>query len=709
MKRSKAASLVFLIADLDYAVRNHINRCLRRLAGDTTACEKCSKNAAYQLAVFKTLSFGTSADEYECAQLLARSGKDQMDLEVTLQEIRELGTGEHVHNRKIIEDIFTGLLPIRERTSRPPRVLQVLRETLELEVSAVSKNLGLTHSVTHVLHHTLHAFYLHNHEYDRAIELCRGIIAGFDEKLSSAQQNVEYFRVGHMSVMCKLAETYRAAWRLPEAIETANAALEETRSMHGGSELLALKHMHDVADIYFNAVLVDEAIEIVDEVIERMVDMLGVYHPLVVCTLGRFGHALQDRHLYEDADEILAKALEIAGVALGDPHRYTLTIKNVLANNHLKLDQPIESLKLLLELQAIYISVLEEVGSCPPEYLDVLIALAYTFSTLEEHDQAKSFALEAERRSQDLLGRGSHMHLCALSTLVEVRRVNGDLEDLDQLAAELVDMGDSLFGTDHPRAYALQKLSTEVLCHLHRYDDAEKILRKIMQGYMTLELPSLRALYSLNWDLANCLRYKGEWTEAVVYFSEALRLSRKLHGDHHDEVLSDMGDLAEAYTKLRRWDDAISLRLEILGIVQQQHGAESVESAGAMCEAAQASLNVKRLCDAEQLYKAAGEILIKTEGKESENTLTCLYNIAHAMTLLGRATNDLSKIQDAVRVGEELFESSLKVRGAMHEGTREVLMNLLVNLTLLGRDDDASALKIRFQELVAKDGPGDTQ
>lgn len=66
-----------------------MNNKLRALAEDADACPFCSRNAAWQLAVFLKLGFGICSDESENSRRLPFNGRPQADLDAILQEIMD--------------------------------------------------------------------------------------------------------------------------------------------------------------------------------------------------------------------------------------------------------------------------------------------------------------------------------------------------------------------------------------------------------------------------------------------------------------------------------------------------------------------------------------------------------------------------------------------------------------------------------------------
>jgi eukaryotic-like serine/threonine-protein kinase len=155
----------------------------------------------------------------------------------------------------------------------------------------------------------------------------------------------------------------------------------------------------------------------------------------------------------------------------------------------------------------------------------------------------------------------------------------------------------------HPDVAAATLALGRVLENRGRYDEAIAVLEEAVRLHAAGgETPELgRALYGL----ANNYFYTGQYPVADSLTRQALRITRRLHGDRHPSVADDLINLGAVAHEQGRYDEAEAHYRDALAIIRGWYGDAHPRTAAALTVLARTLLFRDRVAEADSQLQAA--------------------------------------------------------------------------------------------------------
>jgi len=197
---------------------------------------------------------------------------------------------------------------------------------------------------------------------------------------------------------------------------------------------------------------------------------------------------------------------------------------------------------------------------------------------------------------------------------------------------------------------------------LNDYGKAEVHLKRAIllhQEHLGFEDPkTLKSMSGLVWVYLG----QGRCVEAEKLAAKALRISRSLFNEEHEEVRRHTNDLASAYMSLGRYKEAESLYIKMLENNLSISGEGRSTTTSEMNNLARVYLMQGRYNEAEQQYDRALELARRVWGSEYPSTLVNMGLLANVYASQGRYSK-------AEQLYGKTLESLSRVVGEEHEYT----------------------------------------
>ena len=231
-----------------------------------------------------------------------------------------------------------------------------------------------------------------------------------------------------------------------------------------------------------------------------------------------------------------------------------------------------------------------------------------------------------------------------------VLRENGDLNNAEKLADQVMDMRKKVLGTEHPKT-----------------------------------------LTSMG-NLASIYRDQGRWNEAEQLEVQVMDMSKKLLGTEHPDTLNSMGNLASTYWNQRRWNEAEQLEVQVMDMLKKLLGAEHPDTLASMANLASTYRSRGKWNEAEQLQVQVMDMSTKMLGAEHPNTLNSMGNLAITYWNQGRWN-------EAELLEVQAMDMSKKVLGAEHPGTISSMAHLASTYRSQKRWNEAEQLQVQVMDI----------
>jgi tetratricopeptide (TPR) repeat protein len=277
---------------------------------------------------------------------------------------------------------------------------------------------------------------------------------------------------------------------------------------------------------------------------------------------------------------------------------------------------------------------------------------------------------------------------------------------------------------------------------LEKYEKAEPQLKQAYQFFQKeLGLKHEATVHAMN-DLALFYLRQGRYNEAEPLLAKALETSRRIKGDHHDEMLYySMNDLSQQYVQEGRHNEAEPVLVRALEISRRIWGEQNLHTTANMWSLGRLYIKQGRYDQAEPLLFKSLKSIRRLQGEENRqasahmNALGVLYTkqgrYDEAEPLLVKAVevrtrvlgeedpfvlefvNDLGVLyreQGQYEEAEQLFAKALDVRrrllGEQHPDTLTSMSDLALLYVKQGRYEEAEPLALNcYEGRSAKFGP----
>jgi serine/threonine protein kinase/Flp pilus assembly protein TadD len=265
--------------------------------------------------------------------------------------------------------------------------------------------------------------------------------------------------------------------------------------------------------------------EILDQGAEKIEVELEAQPEVQARLMGTMGWVYRGLGLYEEAEPLLERSLEIRRRALGPDHQDTLLSMNDLAVLYANRGRYAEAERLHVE------------------------------------------ALEGQRR---VLGSEHGDTLRSMINLAVVHGRNGRYAEAEQLYSEAAETQRRVLGPDHAATLGSVNNLAVFYTARGRYDEAEPLHRAALEGRRrVLGQDHPETLNSMT-NLAVLYDKQGRLDLAEPLYLQGLESQRRVLGEDHPETLTSAYNLGNVYLRQGRLDDA---RLQFLAALEGQRRA----------------------------------------------------------------------------------------------------------------------------------------
>lgn len=187
---------------------------------------------------------------------------------------------------------------------------------------------------------------------------------------------------------------------------------------------------------------------------------------------------------------------------------------------------------------------------------------------------------------------------------------------------------------------------------------------------------------------ANYLYQRSRYSEAVLFYQNALQMQEHLCGSEHPTIATTLNNLANVYRILGKFEEASNLLQRALQMQERLLGPEHLDIAITLNNMANLYNTQGKHGGTEGLYTRALHIREKALGTDHSAIAITLNSLATLYKVLGRLEEAEPLFQRALRIGETAL-------GAEHPSLAKIMSNLANVYMEQGRYQDAEILNRR--------------
>jgi tetratricopeptide (TPR) repeat protein/predicted Ser/Thr protein kinase len=390
----------------------------------------------------------------------------------------------------------------------------------------------------------------------------------------------------------------------------------------------------DLAMTLFRSGRPDEGLEVVERIVATDV---GDDRRLRLRVESVRASLLGSMGRYDESFEIMGSAMEEAGRSLPPDDDVTLTLRNSLGWQLLRVREAAEAVEVFRALAASHAEVN---GSDHVKTLVARNGLAQALFAMGEFAEAEAIYRETIATGEAALGDGHPDLFVAVSglsnVLIELREfdeavplaeealaicarglgpdhqftmmsVNNHAEALskigrheESLEAHLENLGRrrGSLGEDHPDvAQSLASIGTTYI-RMDRYADGERYLREAIERYEALYGPESPDVVNNTMNLAQAVHKQGRVEEAIPIMARVVELERRTLPENHRYIALDLHKLAEMQEDAGRHAEASASFREAAGMWRANYGERVEQGFNWSIQAARASFHAGRRSEA---------------------------------------------------------------------------------------------------------------
>ena len=172
----------------------------------------------------------------------------------------------------------------------------------------------------------------------------------------------------------------------------------------------------------------------------------------------------------------------------------------------------------------------------------------------EEQVEQALLKLRAGEPSDDLLE--------GLTVLSRIRRVQGEMRKCEQLISEGWKVSRELYGEEHPISLAYQGRMAFRLLNEGKVDEALQLTTDALAGIESIRGSEHMEVASARYFHARMLLSAGDTDGAFEMIRAALKVHRRVGGEHSTFVISDLVTLAKIHLAVDQFDEALQTARE---------------------------------------------------------------------------------------------------------------------------------------------------
>jgi serine/threonine protein kinase/Tfp pilus assembly protein PilF len=406
--------------------------------------------------------------------------------------------------------------------------------------------------------------------------------------------------------------------------------------------------------------------ELLDRAAQQLATGLGEEPDVRATLLDTMGQAYMQLGLFDDAEQLLAPALEIRRQRAGgsDAVAKSLRSMGLLRYYQGRFDEAEQLHRSALEINR---SVHGEIS------VDVAANLHNLGSAIDQQgDWAGAEVLltrSLEMRTQ-LLGDEHEDVARTLNNLAAVVRRQGRTEEAIALLERALAIHDTLWGEHHPEAATVLANLGAAHTDLRQFEAAERLQRRALDVQQRILGEAHPMTLSTMSNLAVVLARRGAMAEAETLARESYALHRIGWGQDHLNTAHSASSLGVLLHQVGRDRESVAILNEALGIYRSAVGEAHPRAALARIDLANAMIDLERAAEATPLAADASAALAAT------------LPAGHPWLALADSVHGAALIASGQRVeeGERLLRDALPLLqqyfGADSARTREAIRRL---------------------------------
>ena len=218
-----------------------------------------------------------------------------------------------------------------------------------------------------------------------------------------------------------------------------------------------------------------------------------------------------------------------------------------------------------IELLAKAMDILDMIGgSEDSNTLNSMAALGWAYDVQGRWTDAVLLREKVLGANRLLHGDKHPDTLTAMANLASTYRNQGRWDEAVKLEEEVLAARARLLGKEHPDTLTAMANLASTYWNQGRWDEAVKLEEEVLAASARLlgkehpdTLTAMANLASTYWN-------QGRWDEAVKLEEKVLAARARLLGKEHPDTLTAMANLASTYRNQGRWDEAVKLEEEVL-------------------------------------------------------------------------------------------------------------------------------------------------
>lgn len=298
----------------------------------------------------------------------------------------------------------------------------------------------------------------------------------------------------------------------------------------------------------------------------------------------------------------------------------------------------------------------KELATQPDVQSEMLHSIGVVYLQLGLLDESESVLKKALAMRRDLFrGEDSAELAQSIFDLARWHEENADENEAETLHLEALAMRERLFESPHLEiAASRHELGVVYLDIMGDIERAETNFRKALDMFMELEGPESRLISEVLSNLAVVLtvREDRDLVEAGEYTSRALSMQRRLLGNDHPFVASNLHNLGALNYDLENYDVAVPLLREAIALRSTLYGERSNGVANSMNKLAQVFLEVGELSRAATMLRDAIAIHRENYGSIHPRIGHDLHMLGLALARAGRKEEARASLKESVAVLE---------------------------------------------------------
>jgi len=272
------------------------------------------------------------------------------------------------------------------------------------------------------------------------------------------------------------------------------------------------------------------------------------------------------------------------------------------------------------------------------------------YFALQNFSAAQPHFERAWKIRRELLGENHRDTLADMSQLAEVYRLQGNLEQAETLAIQVLERCRKVYGEGHPDTCSALNNLAAVYFDRHELVKAEELFTSALEATRrTLGDEAPATIEQMN-NLAMLYRAQGRFAEAEPLFVDSLAFQRRTLGEEHPNTLLAMSNLGALYKDQGRFVEAERLFKQALDGGRRVLGEDTPGALTALNNLGSVYQAQRQLEKAVACYEEAIQTARAIQWEAHPNTLTTMKSLAMVYALLGRFGESDALHRDALEI-----------------------------------------------------------